>query len=216
MPTIPAQAPRARRRTLLPLAALALALCAAAPASAVAQGARRCPTCAPAPDRGSSPTPRGGAGGIARRGAPGAPAVPMTDVALAIGGARYTGRVDAHCAVDERATPDNGRAYLRAMYPWFGQRVAADRPQWRFTLEVRRGARPDSYGGFVFSFLDGTRKSGTIQTVAGAERMGSGTVRVTRHGAGARFEVAGRSKEGETIRATIDCAEFQGSEGAGG
>ena len=67
----------------------------------------------------------------------------------------------------------------------------------------------------MFSFLDGQR-SGTIQTVAGAERMGNGTVRVTRQGAGARFEVEGRTKEGDAIRATIDCSTFQKSEGAGG
>ena len=46
--------------------------------------------------------------------------------------------------------------------------------------------------------------------------MGSGTVRVTRHGGGARFDVEGRTKEGDTLRATIDCSTFQKSEGAGG
>ena len=150
-----------------------------------------------------------------RRGAPGPSAAPMTDVAIAVGGARFGGRVDAHCAVDERAKVGGPRAYLRAMDPWFGQRVAADKPQWRFTLEIRRGAKPDLYDQFVFSFLDGKR-GGVIQTIAGAERMGSGKVRVTRHGAGARFEVAGRSKEGQAIQATIDCSRFEQGEAAGG
>jgi hypothetical protein len=67
----------------------------------------------------------------------------------------------------------------------------------------------------VFSFHDGQR-SGTIQTVSGSERMGSGSVRVTRHGTGARFDVEGRAKEGVPIRATIDCSTFQKTEGAGG
>jgi len=150
----------------------------------------------------------------ARRGTPGA-VVPMTDVSITLGKATVTGPVDADCHVDERATPSNTRAYFVVMYPWFGQRVAADKPQWRFNLEIRRGAASDASDQFVFSFLDGQR-SGTIQTVSGSERMGSGTVRVTRHGTGARFDVEGRTKEGDPIRATIDCSALQKGEGAGG
>ena len=150
----------------------------------------------------------------ARRGASGV-AVPMTDVSITLGKDTVTGRVDADCHVDERATAGSTRAYFVARYPWFGQRVAPDKPQWRFDLEIRRGKTSEASDQFVFSFLDGQR-SGTIQTVAGAERMGNGTVRVTRQGAGARFEVEGRSKEGDAIRATIDCSTFQKSEGAGG
>jgi hypothetical protein len=140
---------------------------------------------------------------------------PLTDVSVTLGGQTVTGRVDANCHVDERATPSNTRAYFVAMYPWFGQRVAADKPQWRFDLEIRRGATSEASDQFVFSFLDG-QKSGTIQTVSGSQRMGSGAVRVTRHGNGARFDVDGRTKEGDPVRATIDCSAFQKSEGAGG
>ena len=150
----------------------------------------------------------------ARRGASGV-VVPMTDVSITLGKETVTGRVDADCHVDERATAGSTRAYFVARYPWFGQRVAPDKPQWRFDLEIRRGKTSEASDQFVFSFLDGQR-SGTIQTVAGAERMGNGTVRVTRQGAGARFEVEGRTKEGDPIRATIDCSAFQKSEGAGG
>jgi hypothetical protein len=150
----------------------------------------------------------------ARGGAPGV-VTPMTDVSITLGTSTVTGRVDANCHVDERATTSNTRAYFVAMYPWFGQRVAPDKPQWRFDLEIRRGTASEASDQFVFSFLDGQR-SGTIQTVSGSERMGSGTVRVTRHGTGARFEVTGRTKEGDALRATIDCSAFQKSEGAGG
>ena len=150
----------------------------------------------------------------ARRGASGV-VVPMTDVSITLGKETITGRVDADCHVDERATAGSTRAYFVARYPWFGQRVAPDKPQWRFDLEIRRGKTSEASDQFVFSFLDGQR-GGTIQTVAGAERMGNGTVRVTRQGAGARFEVEGRTKEGDAIRATIDCSTFQKSEGAGG
>lgn len=151
----------------------------------------------------------------ARRGARGAPRGPLTDISMTLGSAHYAARVDAHCGLDEKATTSNTRAYFLAMYPWFGQRPPADQPQWRVTLEIRRGASPDTYDQFVFSFLDGT-KSVTIQTVAGSPRMGNGTVRVTRQGAGAKFEVAGRGKEGDAVRATIDCPQFQANEGAGG
>jgi hypothetical protein len=139
----------------------------------------------------------------------------MTDVSITLGTQTVTGRVDANCHVDERATTSNTRAYYVAMYPWFGQRVAPDKPQWRFNLEIRRGAGSAGPDQFTFSFLDGQR-SGTIQTVSGSERMGSGTVRVTRHGTGARFDVEGRTKEGDPLRATIDCSTFQKTEGAGG
>lgn len=149
----------------------------------------------------------------ARRGAPGA-AVPMTDVSITLGSTTTTGRVDAKCGVDERATPTNTRAYYVLMYPWFGQRVAADKPQWRFNLEIRRGIRSEASNQFTFSFLDGTR-GGTIQTVAGSE-IGSGTVRVTRQGNGARFDVEGRTKQGVPVRATIVCSAFEKGEAAGG
>jgi hypothetical protein len=158
--------------------------------------------------------PSGAAGMSVRRGAPGVD-VPMTDVSVTLGRQTVSGRVDADCHVDNRATAGNTRAYFVIMYPWFGQRVAADKPQWRVNLEIRKGTTTEASDQFVFSFHDAQR-SGTIQTVAGAERMGSGTVRVTRHGSGARFDVEGRTKEGESVRASIDCAVFQKTEGAGG
>ena len=151
----------------------------------------------------------------ARRGAPGATSGPLTTVSISVGEASYKGVVDANCHVDERATPNNTRAYYVAMYPWFGQRPPASQPQWRFNLEIRRNTTNGRHDQFAFSFLD-REKAGHIQTVAGAERMGSGTVSVTRKGAGARFVVTGRSKEGEPVRATIDCSAFQHSEAGGG
>jgi hypothetical protein len=158
--------------------------------------------------------PSGATGMSIRRGAPGVD-VPMTDVSVTLGTQTVTGRVDADCHIDNRAAPGNTRAYFVIMYPWFGQRVAPDKPQWRVNLEIRRGTTSEASDQFVFSFLDGQR-SGTIQTVAGAERMGSGTVRVARHGPGARFDVEGKTKEGSPVRATIDCSTFQKTEGAGG
>ena len=151
----------------------------------------------------------------ARRGAPAATAAPTAHAIITLGTAKYEGSVDANCTRDERATATNGRFYYHIMYPWFGARPAPGQPQWRFELDVSRPTRPDVFDHFVFSFNDGP-KSGTIQNVANGKRMGSGTVRVMPHGAGARFDVAGRSQEGDAIRATIDCAAFPASEGAGG
>jgi hypothetical protein len=151
----------------------------------------------------------------ARRGAPGAARGPLTHVTVSLGSRQYDAEVDADCQVDERATVGGPRAYFVANYPWFGQRVAADQPQWRVNLGINRAGSPGAYDQFVFSFMDGST-SATIQTVGGSPRMGSGTVRVTRHGDGARFDVTGRSKEGEAVRATIDCSAFQKSEGSGG
>ena len=150
----------------------------------------------------------------ARRGAPSATVTPTADASITLGTAKYEGSVDANCTRDERATATNGRFYYHIMYPWFGARPAPGQPQWRFELDVSRPTRPGVFEHFVFSFNDGP-KSGTIQNVANGKRMGSGTVRVTPHGAGARFDVAGRSQEGDAIRATIDCAAFPASEAAG-
>jgi len=149
-----------------------------------------------------------------RRGAPGA-SVPMTDVSITLGSTTTTGRVDAKCGVDEKATPTNGRAYFVLMYPWFGQQVAPDKPQWRFNLEIRRGPTSEASNQFTFSFLDGTREA-TIQTIAGTETIGSGTVHVTRQDKGGRFEVEGRTKQGIAVRATIICSAFQRGETGGG
>jgi hypothetical protein len=151
----------------------------------------------------------------ARRGAPGAPVTPTAEASITLGSRQYQGSVDANCTRDERATPTNGRFYYHIMYPWFGARAAPGQPQWQFELDVSRPTRADVFDRFVFSFHDGAT-SGTIQNLGKANRIGSGTVRVTPHGAGARFDVAGRSDKGDVIRATIDCASFPRSEGAGG
>ena len=163
-----------------------------------------CASAAVSPAQSSNPP--------ARRGAPQGV---VSDVTVTVGGLEYRGRVDASCQVDEKATASNTRAYFVVMYPWFGQRPPADQPQWRFTLEIRRNAAADTYPQFSFSFLEGT-KSATIQTVDGSPKMGSGSVRVTRRGPGARFEVEGRSKEGQPLRAAIDCPRFQATAAAGG
>ena len=106
-----------------------------------------------------------GASHAQRRGAPGV-VVPMTDASITLGDRTVTGRVDAHCSVDEKATPTNTRGYFVLSYPWFGLRVAPDKPQWRFNLEIRRGKTTEVSNQFTFSFVDDAR-SGVIQTVAG-------------------------------------------------
>ena len=150
-----------------------------------------------------------------RRGASGTEIKPTADAAITPGSAKYSGSVDANCTRDERATAGTARAYYHIMYPWFGARPAPGQPEWRFELNVMRPSRPGAYERFMFHFADGG-KAGTIQNVPGSQRMGSGTVRVTPSGAGARFEVEGRSQNGEAIRATIECASFPRSEAAGG
>lgn len=154
-------------------------------------------------------------GVIARRGAPGASVTPTADVSIVLGSAKYAASVDANCTRDERATAGSARAYYHIMYPWFGARPAAGQPQWKFELNVPRPTRAGTLDRFMFYFQDGAR-TGTIQNVPGSARMGSGTVRVTTQGAGARFDVEGRTQNGEAIRATIECRSFPPSEAAGG
>jgi hypothetical protein len=146
-----------------------------------------------------------------RRGAPGAAVKPTAEASITLGSAKYSGSVDANCTRDERARAGTARAYYHIMYPWFGARPAPGQPEWRFELNVMRPARPGTHDQFMFHFQDGA-KSGTIQQVPGSSRMGSGTVRVNPHGAGARFDVEGRSQNGDAIRATIVCAAFPRSE----
>jgi hypothetical protein len=149
-----------------------------------------------------------------RRGAPSTTVTPTADASITLGSARYAAKVDANCTRDERARAGTGRAYYHILYPWFGARPAPGQPEWRFELNVMRPARPGAYENFMFHFADGA-KSGTIQNVPGSQRMGRGTVRVTPTGAGARFDVEGRSQNGDAISATIECAAFPRSEAAG-
>lgn len=151
----------------------------------------------------------------ARRGAPNAPVVATATATISLGAAQYSGSIDANCTRDERAAAGTARAFYHIMYPWFGARPAAGQPQWRFELNVPRPSRPGAYDRFMFYFQDGA-KAGTIQNIPGSARMGRGSVRVTPSGAGARFDVEGRSDSGDAIRATIECASFPPSEGAGG
>ena len=151
----------------------------------------------------------------ARRGAPGVAVAPTADASITLGSARYEGKVDANCTRDERAVAGTSRAYYHIMYPWFGSRPAAGQPQWRFELNIPRPTRAGVYDRFLFHFQDGTR-AGTIQNLPGSARMGSGTVRVTPSGAGARFDVEGRSQNGDAMHATIECASFPRSEATGG
>jgi len=151
----------------------------------------------------------------ARRGAPGAAVTPTADASIALGAATYRASVDANCTRDERAVAGTARAYYHILYPWFGARPAPGQPQWHFELNVPRPTRPGVYDRFMFYFQD-RDKAGTIQNLPGSTRMGSGTVQVTPHGAGARFDVTGKSASGDAIRATIDCTAFPPSEAAGG
>ena len=179
------------RTSVVNLAVLAALLVAASPASAQRRNA------------------------TVRRGAPDAPVVATAEASINLGSTRYAGSVDANCTRDELARAGTARAYYHIMYPRFGTRPAAGQPQWRFELNVPRPTRPGTYDRFMFHFQDGERQ-GTIQNIPNSERMGSGSVRVTPKGAGARFEVEGRSQNGEAIRATIECASFPRTEGAGG
>ena len=152
---------------------------------------------------------------IARRGAPNVPVVPTADATITLGSAKYSARVNANCTRDERAVAGTARAYYHITYPWFGARPAAGQPIWKFELNVPRPTRAGVHDRFMFYFQDGA-KTGTIQYIPGSARMGRGTVRVTPSGAGARFDVEGQSQNGDAIRATIECASFPPSEGAGG
>ncbi len=176
--------------------------------SAPTVGRRRCRTCAPAP------APAAGRGGAPSRRAV-SDHTPNTPAAITLGDAQYRAVVDAECAREERAPVGGPRMYFRIMYPWFGRRVGPDEAPWRFDLEILRGPVPGVYRHFVFSFQDGTR-SGTIQVLPDATRYGSGTVRVTPAGAGARFEVQGRSDDGARIQAVIECRAFETSEAVAG
>jgi hypothetical protein len=150
-----------------------------------------------------------------RRGASEAAVKPTATASIDLATAHYEGSVDANCTRDERAAAGTARAYYHIMYPWFGARPAAGQPQWKFELNIPRPTRAGVHDRFMFFFQDGA-KTGSIQNIPGSARMGSGTVSVTTHGAGARFDVSGKSGNGEAIRATIDCTAFPASEGAGG
>ena len=134
-----------------------------------------------------------------------------TNVTVTVDGRRFERQVEAQCEFDERAARGASRWQWNVLFPPFGVR-STPAPLQSFSLAVWR-ARAGTDHPFSFAAdVDGA--SPLIQTYGA--RSGSGTVRVTRRGAGARFEVAGRDGRGREVTATIECTQVRKPEAAGG
>lgn len=135
-----------------------------------------------------------------------------TNVVVVVGGRRYETRVEAQCELDERAAPGSPRWQWNVLYPPFGVQSTPAVIR-SFGLDIWRGRGGDATNTLSFSAtVNGA--SHLIQTYGA--RIGQGTVRVARVGAGARFEVEGRDAKGVSVRATIECEQVRKPEATGG
>ena len=133
---------------------------------------------------------------------PGAGAEESTKVtlALAVGSQRYDETRQGRCTYTAMASIYNTLAAM-----WSVQYSRAGNSS--LALTVWRPVRGDTTAQLNFYFGNGQTRH-HITTVKGAEMLGKGTVQVTRRGPGGRFELAGTTAEGTTVRGSIDCEKF--------
>lgn len=201
-------AARPSRVALAAVVAATLAL----PATAAAQRRAGAAVRKDAPPADSTPARRGGM--AVRRARPWEGLTVATDVALVIGERRFATRVQSQCELDEAATPGTTRAQWWVSYPPIGVGLP-DGEVRQVALSVWPGRNADGTQELTFSAFAGGLST-SIQTRRGAQSYGRGGVRVTRTGAGARFEVQGRDVQGRAVQATIDCAAVRRPEASGG
>lgn len=134
--------------------------------------------------------------------------VPMT-LSASIGGESLRGEGNGECRHDPRAS-----IYDVPSSMWM-VRFRGDGPIERLHLTVWRPESGDT--AQLGMRLQTALGSHEIDTVTGdGETVGSGTVVVEPDGQGGRIRVEGRGADGVPIRATIDCARFDGVEAVGG
>lgn len=129
-------------------------------------------------------------------------------LALAVGSQRYDETRQGRCTHTPMASIYNT---LAAMWSVQYSRSANG----SLTLTVWRPVRGDSTAQLNFYVGEGPTRH-RIATVKGAELLGKGSVQVIKHGPGGRFEIAGISAEGATVRGYIDCEKFAAPIAVGG
>jgi hypothetical protein len=135
-----------------------------------------------------------------------------TKADVTFNGRRYERTVEAQCEFDERATRGSARWQWNVLYPPFGLR-SDPAPLRSFALSIWNPAKGGAPAPFSFAIgADG--ESPMIQTYG--RPAGSGSVRITRNGAGAKFHVSGVDARGRKITATIECAQVRKPEATGG
>ncbi len=83
------------------------------------------------------------------------------------------------------------------------------------TLTVWRPTRGDTMPQITFGVSTGN-KTQRIATVKATKTAGTGTVQLTKNGAGGRFELRGTTAEGAEVRGSIACDKFAAPMAVGG
>jgi hypothetical protein len=83
------------------------------------------------------------------------------------------------------------------------------------SMSVWRPLRGDSTAQMNFQ-IGGGPSSQRIATVKGTKTVGDGTVAFVKQGAGGRFNIAGTTGAGATVRGHIDCEKFSAPMAVGG
>ena len=188
-------------------APLTLAVLAAVMIPASAHAQRR-------PSTGGTVTTPTRSGVTVRRSKPWEGLAVSTTIDATFKGKPYNRTVEAQCEFDDRATPGSARWQWNVLFPPFGvATLDPTAPIRTFSLSIWNPASSAKPAPFSFS-MDAGGELTLIQTYGRAE--GTGAVRVTRNGAGAKFYVAGTDRRGRKSTATIECSQVRKPEATGG
>jgi hypothetical protein len=129
-------------------------------------------------------------------------------LALAVGGQRFDEVTRGRCVHAPRASIFNTLSSM-----WMVNYAPA--PGRSIALTVWRPMTGDTTPQINFNVSTGG-KSQRIETVRAAEIVGKGSVRITKRGAGGRFDIVGTTGDGATVRGSIECEKFAAPAPVGG
>ncbi len=129
---------------------------------------------------------------------------------LTVGKQRFDETAQAKCTHAPMASIYNTLAKMWSVeYPTGGKKS--------LHLTVWQPMRGDTTPQITF-YSGGDGQSQEIATVkaGGGATKGSGTVTITKHGAGGRFDISGTTAEGAKVSGSIDCEKFAAPIAVGG
>ena len=132
----------------------------------------------------------------------------VVTLALAVGGARFEEAKRGRCVHAPQASIYGTMAAMSSV-------GYAPEPDRSVSFTVWRPMSGDTTAQLNFSaFTKG--KSQRIDTVRGSGIVGKGSVRITKRGAGGRFDIEGTTGDGTAVRGYIECAKFAAPAPVGG
>ena len=132
----------------------------------------------------------------------------VVTLALAVGGARFEEAKRGRCVHAPQASIYGTMAAM-----WLVNYAPV--PDRSVSFTVWRPMKGDTTAQLNFSAVT-KGKSQRIDTVKGSETVGKGSVRITKRGAGGRFDIEGTTGDGAAVRGYIECEKFAAPAPVGG